>query len=252
MKKSFLSLFLAFAVLMSLTSAVYAAESGNCGVGGTGTNAAYTLDDSKMLTITGTGATDIHSSSLGIDRKDIRGVIIGDGITSISEFSFDRFFALNVVYLPASLQNIPYRSFQLDHDILEIYYGGTEAEWNQKLSDTFPDELKGKIMHYQASPSDVTGPPAPNNPLYTIDAVNGKTTFHINKHLSIWPSWFNNGYTEFMVEIELYNPSNTLIASKSSSVSMTAATMDVTVDVDFNYILHVGDYIKVDTHVFKP
>lgn len=252
MKKSLLGLFLVFSVFALFSTGAYAAQNGYCGAGGSGTNASFTLDDSKLLTITGAGEADVYNSSLGVDRSDIRGVIIGDGITKISEHSFDRFFNLNVVYIPATLQTIPEFSFGGDYDILEIYYGGTETEWNQKLANNLPSSLKGKIMHYSAAPSDVTGPAAPDNPLYTIDNDKNTTTFHIKKHVQTWSDWIKWGFTEYTVTIELYNSSHALIASKTNSVSVTEETADATVDVDFGYILHVGDYIKVNTAFMRP
>ena len=60
---------------------VMAASSGSCG-----NNAAYTLDDSGNLTISGTGSVDAYSFK---DRTDIRTVTIESGISKLDSYAFE-------------------------------------------------------------------------------------------------------------------------------------------------------------------
>lgn len=60
---------------------VVAASSGSCG-----NNAAYTLDDSGNLTISGTGSVDAYSFK---DRTDIRTVTIESGISKLDSYAFE-------------------------------------------------------------------------------------------------------------------------------------------------------------------
>ena len=74
-------------------------DSGACG-----DNLTYTLDSNGVLTISGTG--DMQNSSFGWNKKQIKSVIINDGVTSIGDSAFSSCSGLTSVTIPDSIISI--------------------------------------------------------------------------------------------------------------------------------------------------
>ncbi len=116
MKKRFLSLFLVLtmilALLPQLTPGVRAAEqTGKCGA-----NLNWSFDEaSGTLTITGSGAMDDYEAVGNPDWQDIRRqvktLILPDGLTSIGSFAFVRFWMTDPVVIPQSVTRIGMAAF---------------------------------------------------------------------------------------------------------------------------------------------
>ncbi len=85
--------------------------SGNCGTGAT-----WSLNESGVLTISGTGEMTEFSTTSKVEwssyRDDIKKVIIEEGITSIGKNSFRNCYEINEVSLPQSLEVIGVYAFR--------------------------------------------------------------------------------------------------------------------------------------------
>ena len=88
-------------------------DSGTCGANGD--NLTWTLDDTGLLTISGTGAMKDYFSSSRLpwygDRNSITSVVIESGATSIGDFAFEECSSLTSVEIPNSVTSIGYSAF---------------------------------------------------------------------------------------------------------------------------------------------
>lgn len=103
-----------FAVKAEAADAV---SSGSCGE-----NVTWSLDSDGLLTISGTGAmTDYLWYSVSPwKEKNVKSVIISDGVTSIGECAFYGCGALTSVTIPSSVTSIGYRAFSCCTGLTEI------------------------------------------------------------------------------------------------------------------------------------
>ncbi|MCD7767890.1 MAG: dockerin type I domain-containing protein [Oscillospiraceae bacterium] len=103
-------------------------ETGTCGE-----NVIWTLDTSTgVLTISGEGEMEDYSSSSDVPwyslRESITAVVIEDGVTSIGSFAF---------YECSSLT--------------DVYYGGSEDDWNTITIGSDNDPLTSATIHYNST-----------------------------------------------------------------------------------------------------
>ena len=121
--------------------------SGTCGE-----NLTWTLTDDGVLTISGTGAmTDYTSTSNApwySKRTDIKSAVIESGVTSIGNYAFYNCSSLTSITIPDGVTSIGGGAFEGCSSLTNVYYGGTEAEWNKIEIDSSNDKLTGATIHY--------------------------------------------------------------------------------------------------------
>ena len=85
-----------------------------------------------------------------IGCTSIETITIKDGLTKIGQYAFTDCSNIKEVYLPKSLKNIGRFAFDIGNGKnLDIYYAGTEAEWNAISKDYYLDtDLVNLTMHY--------------------------------------------------------------------------------------------------------
>ena len=111
MKKRMRMIMAMAVVLLSLLTSgtVLAASSGKCGI-----NITWTLDDNGNLVLTGSGPMGDYRYGLG-PWKDCKNLIktisIGDGITSIGDYTFQECSGLTSVVIPNSVTRIGDNAF---------------------------------------------------------------------------------------------------------------------------------------------
>ncbi len=151
--------------------------SGSCGA--QGNNLTWELDDSGILTISGTGemanftqtapwydyvqqinavvlqpgVTSIGSSAFS-ECQYLTSVSIPEGVRSIGNYVFLGCSNLRTLTIPASVTSVQDGSFS-DTNLRDIYYGGTEAKWNSSVLSQvpqfanatvhFPDYIRGDV-----------------------------------------------------------------------------------------------------------
>ena len=98
-----------------------------------GDNLTWTLDDSRTLTISGTGAM-YDYNTLPVPWRDSReriaSVVIGDGVTSIGYGAFAGCTCLEYVEIPGSVTSIGIDAFGACTNLADVYYYGSPAQWD--------------------------------------------------------------------------------------------------------------------------
>lgn len=82
-------------------------------------------------------------------------VILPEGLTEIESKMFERCYQLKNVYIPASVKYIDSDAFYSCNNV-EVYYGGSEAAWNQIDIATGNDKLASAVKHFGAKPTDLS------------------------------------------------------------------------------------------------
>lgn len=88
---------------------------------------------------------------LGCDS--LEKVTIKNGLTQIGEFAFSECVNLKEIYLPKSLKSIGWEAFSVgkayNKKHLDIYYAGSEEEWNAIRKDDYFDSYSTSVtVHY--------------------------------------------------------------------------------------------------------
>lgn len=165
----------------------------------------YTRDDDRVLTLTGTGAIPaepsragvcpFHSVSDALNAMDgMKKIVIGEGITSIGTRFFHDARDCTEISLPSTLVSIGAGAFEdaqsltsitIPRNVIEIgegafsgcselcdvYYEGTEAEWDQIAIGDYNSGLTAATLHFASSgePEEITLPTP------TLQGVENKT-----------------------------------------------------------------------------
>ncbi len=131
------------------------------GLGTYGDNLTYTYDSStKTLTISGTGDMvdyDYNNQPWYKYRLEAEEVIISEGVTSIGDSAFERFWGLEKVTIPDGVTSIGKNAFELckigsitipdsvtvideafygNYYLYDVYYTGTVSQWNDMLKNS--------------------------------------------------------------------------------------------------------------------
>lgn len=102
--------------------------SGSCG-----SNVTWIFDGEDTLTVNGSGAMENYSDSAECpwysSKNSIKSVVIGSGVTSVGSYAFDGCSALS-----------------------DVYYSGSESDWNAVTVNANNDPIEGAVMHYNSCP----------------------------------------------------------------------------------------------------
>ena len=75
-------------------------------------------------------------------------ILINEGITGVGNCSFRFLINLKEVIIPVSLTNIYSYAFRTDENITDIYYAGTEEQWNSITIEKENDSILNATKHY--------------------------------------------------------------------------------------------------------
>ena len=118
--------------------------------GDCGENTVWDYSDG-ILIISGTDEMDYYSPGdqpwFGL-RDDIDTVIINDGVTSIGGSAFYNCKDLTGATIPDSVTSMGNDAFNGCDSLTDIYYGGTEEQWNQITIGSNNDPLTDAAKHY--------------------------------------------------------------------------------------------------------
>ena len=110
----------------------------------------------NTLTISGTGPMENYNDYGGAPwfkyAPVITHVVIDNGVTSIGDWAFSAFESLTGVPLPASLATIGNNAFNNCWRLTDVYYPGTEAQWNAITIGEGNDSLTSATIFYNSHP----------------------------------------------------------------------------------------------------
>lgn len=142
-------------------------------------------------------------------KFDIKRVVISDGVTGVGMNNFRFFPNLTEVVISASVTEIDDSAFQTCDAITDVYYTGTEDQWNSITVGTYNDSLLNATIHYNYHThnyeSVVTAPTCTEQgyTTYTCECDDSyiddytDATGHNYESKVIEPSCTNVGYTAF-------------------------------------------------------
>jgi len=130
------------------TRAAAVVSSGTCGE-----NLSWEFDDAGTLTIFGTGAMDDYSVSsmspwYNGDQYAIKAVDIQSGVTSIGIRAFYCNYALKNITIPVTVTEIGEGAFVGCFKLTNIYYEGSQTQWESISVGAENDYLDMAIVHF--------------------------------------------------------------------------------------------------------
>lgn len=78
-------------------------------------------------------------------------VILPGGITSVPEYTFYGCKLLKTVAIPKGITSIGYNAFRGCAALTDVYFGGSEEEWNALAIDRYNTELNDAVIHFNVS-----------------------------------------------------------------------------------------------------
>ena len=81
------------------------------------------------------------------DCPGLTSVTIGSSATTIGHYAFNRCTGLTSIKIPESMTNIGYMAFSGCTSLADVYYGGTERQWNAITIDDGNDRLQQANRH---------------------------------------------------------------------------------------------------------
>ena len=91
--------------------------------------------------------TSIGGGAFG-DCTSLSSVTIGNGVTSIGGGAFNNCYSLNSIVIPDSVTTIDSSAFWNCNSLSDVYYIGSEEQWNAIYIGPDNDELKSATIHY--------------------------------------------------------------------------------------------------------
>lgn len=113
MRKKLLSILLVLSLMLALVPAAFAADiaSGTCGAVGDGSNVIWTLDETGLLTISGTGKIASGTGGSIWSDKPVLAVDIRSGVTGVGKDAFYGCDDLQVISLPDTVTQLDDNAF---------------------------------------------------------------------------------------------------------------------------------------------
>ena len=150
-----------------------------------------------------------HLTSIGNSAfsgcSSLTSMTIPDGVTSIARSTFSKCSSLTNVSIPDSVTSIEESAFSECAVLADVYYSGSEEEWNQIPIDSDNDPLKNATIQYNSSGLVVLNPMRDNSTFhYYADHLHGDNlipdelaqyTYHYDE------KWFENSACTYQHEL---------------------------------------------------
>ena len=136
--------------------------------------------------------------------RSLKSIVIPSTVKSIGWNAFEHCHSLKSVKIPVSVKSIGDMAFEYCYALTDIYYGGTEKQWNAiDLTSTTRETLHGKTFHYNCAYVDVrtfTITTAAGKPKLGWRAVDGADKYWIyrstdGKNFKYYDSTTKTSYT---------------------------------------------------------
>lgn len=109
-----------------------------------------------------TGTRVIGSSAFWA-QQDIWGVSLPDEIRYICSYAFSACDYLQAIYIPAGVKYIGNDAFWASNMLTEIYYGGTEEQWNKIENIENADISEYATIHFESTGNEYVNPVLPED-----------------------------------------------------------------------------------------
>ncbi|MBR3553378.1 MAG: leucine-rich repeat protein [Clostridia bacterium] len=137
-------------MMLTLTVALCASTAAAASVLDSGTiegsNLTWSIDSEGTLTVSGNGQIpDLHYyyRQFPWDAYTVKTVVIENGITIIPDYAFNNCHALEKAYIPSSVVTIVQDAFFWCENLRNIYYEGTQSEWEARGFSTSLEKTTG-------------------------------------------------------------------------------------------------------------
>lgn len=94
------------------------------------------------------------STELYIDGKLITDLEIPSGTTTIKWMTFYNNDKIKNIYVPKTVQTVQSYAFYSCNNLTDVYYEGSQTEWNSISKGQYIDSLLNANIHYNSSPDD--------------------------------------------------------------------------------------------------
>lgn len=81
----------------------------------------------------------------------LKSAIISEGVTTIIDYAFYNCSDLKHVAIPKSVTTIGYEAFQYCNNLTDVYYAGTEDEWNEIKIGDYNGSLTNATIHFNTA-----------------------------------------------------------------------------------------------------
>ena len=82
------------------------------------------------------------------DCDNLESIMIPSGVIYINQYAFDSCGNLKIITISDSVTDIGYAAFDRCYDIADVYYMGSEEQWNEINNGDFNNCLLGATIHY--------------------------------------------------------------------------------------------------------
>ncbi|MBO5851196.1 MAG: leucine-rich repeat domain-containing protein [Clostridia bacterium] len=82
---------------------------------------------------------------------EVKNIVIPETVTTIGKYQFDGFDNLESIVIPSTVTEICEGAFNLCYDLLNVYYTGTESQWNA-IDGHANAERSGRTINYNFVP----------------------------------------------------------------------------------------------------
>lgn len=160
----------------------------------------------------------------------LNNIVIPSGVESIGYSAFRNCVGLTNITIPASITTIDSYAFSSCESLQDVYYAGTEQQWDIISIDIFNDVLENVAMHFQFS--DI-GTDNDFPYLYTVKEIEQLVADYYNENMSDDEYPGEGTYVVFSSETYI-NDSMCSVVVRFQGTNATAANIfiaDVTIDM---------------------
>ncbi len=113
----------------------------------------YAIGKTDTSFVIPNGVTSIGSAAFAY-CSSLTTVIIGNGVTSIGYYAFRNCSSLSSITIPDSVTSIGDEAFYDCDGLTDVYFTGSEEEWNEITIDYLNEDLTNATIHYNYVPEE--------------------------------------------------------------------------------------------------
>ena len=163
-------------------------------------------------------------------------VTIPDGVTSLGGQALFNCRSLTSVTIPASVTRIENNAFGSSSALTDVYYGGTEAQWNAVTIASSNEPLKNARIHYNSSGPEPAPAPTPAYAFPSAPTISGgaaitRANVGTLTQITVPVAYSGNAAQTVTFAVPFYDGSGKFIGVGMKTETVTSSTQSVTVPV---------------------